>query len=294
MAIEEFVQRHGGFASWGQLVDEFSAHAVRAAVKSDRLVRVSHGLYGLRDLQTAETAARRLNGVLSLTSAALHHGWGVKLPPDRPHVTVPRHRKVSAARRRGVDLHYGDVASDGIATTPEQTVIDCARFLPFDDALAVADSALRAGVGRHNLLLAAGRAPRIHRNRALSVVEAADELAANPFESAVRAISREFPGLRLVPQVLVPGYGRPDLYDERLGLIVECDSFTFHSKRSAVVKDVERYNAAELASFGLLRFAWEHAVLRQDYVRGTLRDWLAIPSVQDRLSVRSRCPRCAA
>lgn len=293
MEIDEYVRRLGGVATWGQLVDEYSAHVVRKALESERLARVSHGLYALPNVKSAELAARRLSGVLSFTSAALHHGWPVKLPPERPHVTVPRHRKVSSARRAGVDVHYGDVATDGVATTPEQTVIDCARFLPYPDALAVADSALRAGVGRHTLLIAAGKAPRTHRGKALAVVEAADSRAANPFESTVRGISHEFP-LRLVPQVTIPGYGRPDLYDERRNLIVECDSFTFHSERSAVVKDVERYNAAALASLGLLRFAWEHAVLRPDYVRNTLRDWLAIQAAQERLAVRRRCPHCAA
>ena len=164
------------------------------------MTRVSHGLYGLPNVQAAGLAARRLNGVLSLTSAALHHGWPVLVPPAKPHVTVPRHRKVAATRRAGVDLHYADVASDGIATTPEQTVIDCARFLPLPDALAVADSALRAGVGRHSLLIAAGKSPRTHRDKVFAVVEAADKRAENPFESAIRGVSLEFPELRLVPR----------------------------------------------------------------------------------------------
>jgi len=91
------------------------------------------------------------------------------------------------------------------------------------------------------------------------VVEAADGRAENPFESVIRAISLEF-AVRLEPQVSIPGYGRADLCDRRLGLIVECDSFTFHSERSAVVKDVERYNSAAILGSPLLRFAWEHSM----------------------------------
>lgn len=209
-------------------------------------------------------------------------------------MTVPRHRKVSPARRAGVDLHYREVLSDGFATTPEQTVLDCARDLPVDEALSVADSALRAGVGRETLLRAAERSPRTGRARVVGVVEAADARADNPFESVVRGISLEFRDLRLVPQVTIPGYGRPDLYDESHGLVVECEWFTFHSERGAVVKDVERYNAAQIHGLALLRFAWDHAMLRQDYVRDTFREWLAARSVAGGLAVRRRCPSCPA
>jgi very-short-patch-repair endonuclease len=50
--------------------------------------------------------AQALGGVLSHLSAALHWGWEVKEPPDRPWVTVARSRNISASRRRGVHLVY--------------------------------------------------------------------------------------------------------------------------------------------------------------------------------------------
>ena len=122
----------------------------------------------------------------------------------------------------------------------------------------------------------------------------ADGRADNPFESVTRAISREFPRLNLVPQVTIQGVGTPDLLDQELGLVVECDSFKFHSNRSAVVKDVERYNAVELRGLGLLRFAWEHAMLRQDYIRDALREWLDGRAASDGQPVRQPCPHCTA
>ena len=288
------LEQLGGVASRRQLLEHLTPAQLRAAVEERVFVRIAHGLYARPEVAEAEVSARALSGVLSHTSAALHHGWAVKTPPMLPHVTVPRHRKVSGVRRKGVDLHYRDVRSDGVATTPEQTVVDCARDLPFDEALSVVDSALRSGVGRATLLRAAERSPRTGRPRVVRVVGAGDARADNPFESVVRAIAWEFPSLRLEPQVTIAGYGRPDLYDESLGLIVECDSFSFHSERAAVVKDVERYNAAEIHGLGLLRFAWEHAMLRQDYVRDTLREWLAVKELTGRLAVGRRCPSCAA
>jgi hypothetical protein len=54
--------------------------------------------------------------------------------------------------------------ADGV-TDPVRTVIDCARDLPFDEALAVADSALRSGkVGPDALRQAAARSPRTGRD----------------------------------------------------------------------------------------------------------------------------------
>ena len=272
----------------------FPAAQVRSAVAGGRLVRISHGRYALPQVGAAVVAARSLDGVLALTSAALHHGWAVKTPPRRPHVVVPRHRKVAPARYRGVQLRFAEVESDGVATTPVQTVIDCARLLPFDEALSVADSALRSRkVQKSALLDAAERSPRTGRRAALRVVAAADHRPDNPFESVTRAISREFP-LNLVPQVAVRGVGRVDLVDERLGLLVECDSFKFHSERAAVVNDVERYNACEIQQLGLLRFAWEHVMLRQDYVRATFREWLEAQAASDGLAVRQPCRVCSA
>lgn len=294
MELDELVRRMGGVARWRTLVREVPASQVREAVARGRLVRISHGLYALPGRDEAQAAARSLNGVLSLTSAALHRGWAVKTPPAKPHVTVPRSRKVSPDRRRGVHLHFGEVESDGIATTPLQTVIDCARALPFDEALSVADSALRSGLSKEALVGAAEQSPRTGRTKAVRVAHAADGRAENPFESVVRAVSLEFPELNLEPQVFIPGLGRPDLHDRERGLVVECDSFKFHSDRFAVVNDVERYNACALLELGLLRFAWEHAMHRQDYVRNTFREWLDVQAASDGLAVRPRCPRCAA
>ena len=106
---------------------------------------------------------------------------------------VPHHRKVVASRRSGVRVLWINLADDQVAdgvTTPFRTVIDCARLLPFDEALAVADSALRSGlVTREELdaidVRGAGAAA-VRR-----VLRHADARAANPFESVLRALCLE-------------------------------------------------------------------------------------------------------
>jgi hypothetical protein len=73
------------------------------------------------------------------------------------------------------------VTREGV-TSPAWTVIDCAKDLPFDEALAIADSALRHGdVTKAELLRLAEQVTSTGRRRALRVAQAADGRAANPF-----------------------------------------------------------------------------------------------------------------
>ena len=153
-------------------------------------------------------------------------------------------------------------------------MIDCARTLPFDEALAIADSARRhAAVTSAELLRLADAVRTTGRRSALRVVREASGLAANPFESVLRAISLDVPGLDLRPQVEIRDRGwrgRPDLVDERLGLVVEAESFEFHGQRRALRHDCERYTALVLQGWTVVRFAWEHVMFDLAYVHACL------------------------
>ncbi len=224
------------------------------------------------------SAAARLNGALTLVSAALAHGWPVKLPPRLPQVVVPRSRNVPASRCADVQLRRGEVTQAELAarmTSPVRTVLDCARFLPFDDALAVADSALRDRVTRTELLLHCGRLPRTGRSRAYRVVELATEQAANPFESVLRATVVDLPGAQFQAQLWIGNTGRADLVDEANRVVLEADSFAFHADAVSLNRDMERYNAFVCAGYRVLRFGWRHVMFEQDYVRATVSALIA-------------------
>lgn len=161
----------------------------------------------------------------------------------------------------------------GIVTDPYRTVIDCAKDLPFAEALAIADSALRHGLERDRLVERAARLSTTGRQRAMRVVDAADARAANPLESVLRAIALDVPGLDVEPQVTIAdrGFrGRPDLVDRRRRLVLEADSFAFHGTRQALRRDCERYNALVIRGWTVIRFAWEHVMYQPDYVRSVL------------------------
>lgn len=273
MQADRALGRLGGVATLSELCRLTTRRKVRTALQQGLLLRVGHGRYALPDADPAPAPI----GVRSHLTAALCHGWKVKEPPPRPCVTVPRGHHGPA--RDDLELHWADLTPGEVSrgvTTPVRTVIDCARAYPFDVALAVADSALRSGlVTKQQLVEAALASPRTGRKAALRVATAADGRAANPFESVLRAIALSVPGLRVEPQQQVGEIGRVDLLDAGLGLVIEADSFEFHSTRADLRRDVRRYTGLVRWGCTVVRFTWEDVMLRPDYVRRVLVDLVA-------------------
>ncbi len=292
MDVAQALLEAGGIASTSVLRSVVTRRQLLTAVQEGSAIRIRRGHYSLPDVDEHQAAAVAVSGAACLLSAARHWEWKVKLPPDQPQVVVPRGRKVAPRRRRGIDLRWGGVTHEELAdgvTSQVRTVLDCARLLPFDAALAVVDSALRDGVTKTELLLACERLPRKGRSRAYRVVELGDARAANPFESVLRAILISVPGALFEPQVWIGNIGRADLVERRRRLVVEADSFEFHSDPAALNRDIERYNAFLGEGHLVLRFAWKHAMFEQDYVLATVSAALEPQG----LSVRW-CPRCDA
>jgi very-short-patch-repair endonuclease len=295
--VAQVLAELGGVSTRARLVSATSRAGVDAALRKGTIVVAARGRYVLPAVDDALRSAAALSGLLSLTNAALFHGWEVKTVPERPHVIVPRRRRVSRARRAGVVVHYGDVhpddVVDGIATGVELTLAQCLTRLPFDEALAVADSALRHGVPPATLRRVANTVRGSGAPQARRVAELASGDAANPFESVLRAICLDVPGLTVRPQLLIltPGsLARPDLVDEDLRIVLEADSFAWHGDRAALRRDARRYNLLVCDGWWVLRFAWEDVMLDPDYVRRVL---VALVRLVDE-QARSRCARCGA
>ena len=284
----------GGVSTRAPLVVACGRRAVDRALREGAVVRLHRDRYALPSADAAVAAAHALSGALCLTSAAIYHGWQVARIPTAAHVAVARGRRLPADRLRGVELHRHDFAPgdvvDGVAMSKERALTDCLRALPFDEALAVADSACRSGdlstVRRVGVTASGPGAPQIRR-----ACELARPDAANPFESVLRAIALGVPGLDVQPQVLVTSVTPParvDLADRDLRIILEADSFEWHGHRSALVADARRYNRLVVDGWIVLRFTWEDVMLRPDLVRETL---LAL--VRRHTKVRPRRRRAA-
>lgn len=279
MQVAEAIQRLGGVGSRKRLIELTSRRAVDRALRRGTIVRDGHGRYALPSAAVALRVASRLSAVVSLRSAAMHWGWEQKWAPDIPDVTFPRNRKVPRDTQVQVNAHWadlapGDVAEDAPVTSRRRTLVDCLRRLPFDEALAIADSALRHGdFTRAELAELAGAVTGPGAAQARHVARHADPRAANPFESVLRAISLSVEGLTLVPQVRLEMqrvFVTPDLLDASLRLVAEADSFEWHGNRRALRRDCHRYNLLVLRGWTVLRFTWEDVMLHPAYVHGCL------------------------
>lgn len=274
MLPEEFLTRSGGLAG-REVVSACGRPAVEAALGAGTVLRVARARYALPHVQSALRSAHALSGTASHLSAARWWGWEVREVPDLPNVIVPRHRNArqTAAKVWFRDLRPFEVVRPGV-TGALRTVLDCAGDLPFPDGLAVADSALRhRAVGPDELVSAAAASPGRGRQRRLRVAAAASPLAANPFESALRALAIEA-GLQVVPQVpLFTGarWVRPDLLDDGRGLAVEAESFRWHGERWQLTNDCVKYNDLTMLGLDLLRFSWEQVILNADPTRALLQ-----------------------
>ncbi|MBB6629871.1 DUF559 domain-containing protein [Nocardioides sp. KIGAM211] len=285
----------GGVAGTRAVLALTTRRRLRTALRHGEVVRVARGGYALPAADEARVLAAELAGVVALRSAALHHGWAVKTVPPVPEVAIGARRRIAAERRVGVrvlwlDLRPEDVV-DGV-TSPLRTCLDCARRLPFDEALAVVDSALRSGrVTRAGLDALADSVRGAGAAAVRRVLEAADGRAANPFESVLRGACVEA-GLGVVPQqriALATGEVRPDLVCRGRRVVLEADSWTWHTGKEAHTRDCARYNALVLAGWRVLRFTWEQVMLQPAYVRWVL-DELMRPGRQEEVGTAYDVP----
>lgn len=276
----EALEQLGGIATAPDLLQLTTRRKLRTALGHRSVLKLGNNRYALPVPDQARRTAVMCNGYVTHESAALHHGWEVRVPPKRPQIAVPRHRampKVQSAAVRRLDHRHA--ATEGWSLTPLATVLVCAQDLPFADALTIADSALRRGDVTHaELVAAAARLPGERGHRIRRVVEYADGRAQNPFESTLRAIAIEA-GLDVIAQYEVSARGlvlHPDLVDPLNGVVLEADSWEWHGKdKRAFELDCERYNALIATGWRVLRFTWAQVMLEPDQVRSVLRDLYA-------------------
>lgn len=297
MDMGDLMGRYGGFASRAALIQATSRRDVDAALRSGAIVSATHGRYALPALEEAMISAVALNGVLCLTSAAQHHGWEVKSTPDEPHILVPKNRKVSAERRKGVVMHRGNLTADdisgGIATSRELTLLQCMRHLPHADELSVVDSALRHGE-MATLKRIVASVQGAGRQKVLTLAKQGRAEADNPFESSTRSIALSVPGLAVEPQVVISSprvWARPDLVDVERRIVVECESYEWHGDRKAFRRDCRRYTLLVADGWWVIRFTWEDVMFEPDWVRQVLINLVRL--VDTRTEVLPRLVRAA-
>jgi hypothetical protein len=277
MTVAATIRALGGWATWRELRAHHSKRAILGARARGDVLVAARGHYVVGGLAAHRQLAVECHGVLSHLSAALEHGLKVKSVPTEAWISIPRDRGTRRSVPAGVHLHRADLPSGThLVTSPLRTVIDCARTLPFDEALAVADSALRARkvtVGQLRHAAAAARGPGSVAVR--RVAQHADGRAANPLESVLRALAIE-EGFTPTPQLMIAESGLfaiVDLGDEQLRLVLEAEGYETHGTRAGLRRDCRRHTEFTVFGYDSMRYAYEDVMFEQAWTRWTLRAW---------------------
>lgn len=269
MDVVAALEQLGGIARAADIVTLSSRRRLRTAVSNKTVIHVDRDRYALPVTDLGKRLAAEHNLHLTHLSAALHHGWEVRTSPSVPHLLLPsgQERPTNRARFWTYDARHEDL--DGWSTSPLVTVMLCARDLPFAAALTVADSALRHGSVTHEEIVMAGHTWRGGNKEQVEKVAAhANALAANAFESGLRAITAAA-GYEFIPQYEVRVGAltvHPDLVDPINGIILEADSWGFHADKEAHDRDCQRYTMLASDGWIVLRFTYDQVMFQPEYV----------------------------
>jgi very-short-patch-repair endonuclease len=230
---------------------------IAAAVRDRKLRRLRQGWFATADADRRIAAAVAAGGRLACVSALAARGVWV-LREERLHVAAPdgSHRRSSA----GIAMHHGRIATEpvpgALESVPEalERLRHCAS--PIEVVIA-ADSALEKGlVSRSRLEVIFGGT-----RRGRWILDRVDGRSQSGTETIARVALRGC-GVRLRPQVEIPGVGRVDLLiGDRL--VLEMDSVEWHTAPAAFEKD--RRRDLDLAVLGYL-------VVRVTYAR-VIDEW---------------------
>jgi very-short-patch-repair endonuclease len=257
-----------------------SRKALASAVRRGEVERLRRGVYTVPGSATDRMTAVAYDGVLSHLSAAQAWNLPLLVAPAKPHIIVPVKRKP----RRGPPavLHWAEVTVDERRTGTTsllRTVLDCARLLPFGEALAVADAALASGLIDPDELLgaaAAARGPGCPNIR--QVAACADGRAGSFLESMLRGllITNHVDGFE--PQVFVSSGRlrvRVDLGHREAQVALEAEGYEFHGSPNDFAADCGRYDELVTAGWSVLRFTYQHVIGDPSWVVATTRQAVA-------------------
>ncbi|MEO6117080.1 MAG: hypothetical protein ABIP33_11900, partial [Pseudolysinimonas sp.] len=224
----------------------------RAVVRRGSLLRPRRGIIALRSTPRPILRAVAAGGALAATSAA--EFYGIWVPTDaRLHISVRSDAPTSRDPRVVIhrDLHHLKTAEKFVVSR-ESCVRQCIRNLPFDQAVAVVDSARHQDRG--------GAVPQLDLSRLRfdlparlhPVIDASDERAEAGAESLARVrLARS--GVTARPQVWIARGIRVDLLiGDRL--VVEIGSQEFHAHPDQYEADHTRAATIVGLGFELLEF----------------------------------------
>ncbi|MFT4216587.1 MAG: hypothetical protein QM619_05290 [Micropruina sp.] len=266
------------------------------ALRSGALVRLRRGVVmPAEDLPVWQLHRRRMDAAaltinhgtyFAFQSAALLHGLPVRIVEALPVQVVRtlggRHTRNRLLQATPAVLDDADIAIvDGLpATGLHRTVTDLARRLPFPDAVAVVDAALRRGLDRHGLATPSGYG-HARAARAVAFGDGASESFGESHSRARMALANiPIPQLQ-VEQFTADGrfLGRPD-FDWGDGIIGEYDGGSKYDgtygdePRTVIEAEKLRQQAFMDEGYTVIRWGWKE-LQSPGVVEGRIRRALA-------------------
>lgn len=209
----------------------------------------------------------RRGSTISSRSAAAVLDLPLLTVPDRPCVTVHQARRISASsvHVHHAQLSHTDCRSVGwlSCTSASRTIVDVARECGVEEAVVVADAALRRGLADlASISEAADRCagwPGIAR--AYATVASAVAAAESPLESVsrLRLAERGLDRPLLQENVFdLDGHwlARTDFYWPDAGVVGEADGMTEYSDWAVLRDDKRRQERLEQAGLIVVRWGW--------------------------------------
>lgn len=255
------MEPESGVVSWRSLLAEGRTQSdVRRAIRSGDLHRIRRGWYACASADPDVAAAVAAGGVLSCVSALGAHGVWV---PEGSRIHVrSRRRGPRFCRQYGTDQDPESAAVDSIPTALRHAV----RCLDPEGLIIVCDSLVNLGLlARDEITLTLGAAPP----RILRALDRCDRSESGT-ETIVRLRLRRR-GIRVTPQVFIPGLGRVDLLVGRR-LILEIDGRQYHSSSAQFESDRERDRRAIHMGYLVVRLSYRQVMYDWESAETTIVD----------------------
>ena len=261
MDISSWLALNGGIAHSTQALRAgFTRYAIGQGIASGACARIRRDWLALPTAPADLGAAAAFGGrVACLSVASRLELW--HLADGMTHVSLPSNAAAPASKALRVHWSAGPVpvARFALVEPIENALVHIAECQPFENALAVWDSALNK-----NLVSEAALA-RLHlRSAAARAVRAVASRLADSGLETLPVTRLAAIGIRVRQQVMLDGHRVDGLIGDRL--VLQSDGFSFHSTAEQRREDIA--HDRRLALLG-------YTVLRYDY-RQILGDWPCI------------------
>jgi len=283
--IAALAGRQRGYVTRAQLLAlGVSRHQITYAIRARRLIPVYSGVYAVGHLPTLPQA-RAFGALLACgKGVVLSHGtaatvWGIFTRWELPfEVTAAAPHDRAGIRVHRAALTHADMTRQlGLpVTSAARTVLDVTPRLT-DKALTRAVNELRrvSHLRLHELEDLLARVPRHPgRKRLLPFIERPSGPTRSEFEDAFLAFCERFGLPRPLVNTIVGGVEVDAFFPEHR-LIVELDSWGFHSSRESFRSDRERDAEMLALGFRTVRITWERLIEAPEREAERLRAILA-------------------